>query len=240
MNSTIAALLFSVLMTGAQAQEPFVVEDEPLPATEIALQPGQFLWLADPSTPGQLIIVVSLGEQRAYLHRGNTLVAISTISSGRPGRETPTGVYEILQKEKMHRSNLYDDAPMPYMQRLTWEGVALHAGRISGQPSSHGCVRLPSEFARVLFNITQPGELVVISDDASIDSLLRLGLPDYLAALVGNPMPAGDASESVPSTLAADQRAPDDTAAVGQSSDTPGVAPSSMETHISSTFSNQQ
>jgi hypothetical protein len=225
MNSTLAAMLFSVLLSGAQVQEPFVVEDEQLPATAIALEPGEFRWLADPATPGQVIIVVSLGEQRAYVHRGNTLIAVTTISSGRPGRDTPTGVYEILQKEKMHHSNLYDDAPMPFMQRLTWEGVALHAGRLPGYPASHGCVRLPAEFARTLYNITEPGEMVVISDDASIVSLLRLGVPDDLAVMVGNRLPANEDTSEL-----AEQRAPE-----GE-----GIVTSAPQTSAGGIFSNQQ
>ena len=192
MNPLFAAVLASVIVTNARAPQPYPLDIAPTPAPvmEIPLKPGQFHWLDSAATPGEVIIVVSLSEQRAYVHRSNKLVAVSTISSGRPGLETPTGVYQILQKKKVHYSNLYDNAPMPYMQRLTWHGVAMHAGQISGQPSSHGCVRLPKEFARQLYDVTEHGGLVVVSDDASISSLLRTGLPDYLAVMFGARTPA--------------------------------------------------
>ena len=154
------------------------------------LQPGQFEWTAaaasnGPGYLGQLIIVISLGEQRAFVFRNGERIALSTISSGKPGMETPAGVYPILEKARMHRSNLYDAAPMPFMQRLTWDGVALHAGKVPGYAASHGCVRLPKAFAQLLFGITDRGQLVVVSQDGSIDALLAAGLPDYLAARIG-------------------------------------------------------
>jgi hypothetical protein len=93
-------------------------------------------------------------------------------------------VFQILQKKKMHHSNLYDDAPMPFMQRLTWDGVALHAGRIPGRPASHGCVRLPLEFAQKLFDVTYHGGTVVVTDAASPATLDLAGLPADMAQLV--------------------------------------------------------
>ena len=148
-----------------------------------------------------MVIVVSLSEQRAWVFRNGERVATSTISSGKAGKETPTGVFPILEKRKMHRSNLYDDAPMPFMQRLTWDGVALHAGRIPGHPASHGCIRLPAQFARELFGITRRDETVVISPDGRTESLLAVGLPEWQARQVGQvnqieePMTARTATE---------------------------------------------
>ena len=92
--------------------------------------------------------MVSIPQQRAYVYRGGTLIGVTTVSTGRPGHDTPTGRFEILEKRREHFSNLYNNAPMPFMQRLTWDGIALHAGQIPGRPASHGCVRLPLEFAR--------------------------------------------------------------------------------------------
>lgn len=203
MNPLFAAMLASAIVSGAPAPQSYPSDVAPAPqaypsdiepaytaAPEIPLKPGEFHWLDNAAAPGEVIIVISLSEQLAYVHRGNELVAVSTISSGRPGLETPTGIYPILQKKKVHFSNLYDNAPMPYMQRLTWHGVAMHAGHISGKPSSHGCVRLPKEFARQLYAVTEHGGLVVVSDDSSISSLLRTGLPDYLAVMFGARTPA--------------------------------------------------
>ena len=131
------------------------------------LAPGQFEWTPASQSSGPLLILVSIPEQQLHVYRNGVRIGISTISSGKPGHETPTGVYEILEKRPMHRSNLYDNAPMPFMQRLTWDGVALHAGRIPGHPASHGCIRLPADFARQLFEMTERGTRVVIADEMS-------------------------------------------------------------------------
>lgn len=171
-----------------------------------SLQPGEFEWSVDPaSVQGPLVIVVSLADQRAWVFRNGERIATSTVSTGKTGKETPTGVFPILEKKKVHHSNRYDNAPMPFMQRLTWDGVAMHAGRLPGYPASHGCVRLPKEFARTLFDVTNRNETVVISPDGSVDSLLAVGLPEWQARQVGHgPVPA-EAFESGPSlTVMAD------------------------------------
>ena len=129
---------------------------------DIDLKPGDFRW-ADEVGSGPARVVVSLSDQRAYLYRGSQLVAMSTISSGKPGKDTPTGIFPILAKETLHRSKKYNDAPMPFMQRIDDFGIALHAGFIPGHPASHGCVRLPAKFAAKLFGVTQVGSTVLIS-----------------------------------------------------------------------------
>jgi hypothetical protein len=131
------------------------------------LKPGEWIWAGRTAAPGPLAMIVSLTEQRAYVYRNGLLIAASTISTGRAGHETPTGVFTVLQKDKNHHSNLYDSAPMPYQQRLTWDGVALHAGGLPGYPESHGCVHLPTEFARRLFEATNLGMTVVVSKEGS-------------------------------------------------------------------------
>ena len=93
---------------------------------------------------------------------GSALVAVSTISSGKPGKDTPTGIFPILEKKRLHRSIKYDNAPMPFMQRIDEYGIALHAGHLPGHPASHGCVRLPGEFAAKLFRVTEVGTPVLI------------------------------------------------------------------------------
>ncbi len=126
------------------------------------LKPGQYLWRDIPDSEGEQRVVVSLSDQLAYLYRGDTLVAVSTISSGKGETPTPTGIFDILEKKPMHRSQKYDNAPMPHMQRIDGYGIALHAGNIPGHPASHGCVRLPAKFAAKLFSVTGVGTQVLI------------------------------------------------------------------------------
>jgi len=128
------------------------------------LKPGEYLWAPRIAPEGPVVLVVSLDEQRAYVYRNGIAIGVSTISSGKPGKDTPTGVFTILQKNKDHRSNLYNNAPMPYMQRLTWDGIALHGGHLPGYPASHGCVRLPQAFAEQLFAVTRRGDTVVVAN----------------------------------------------------------------------------
>jgi hypothetical protein len=135
------------------------------PATPLELLPGEYLWLPELSPRGPVLVLVSLPEQRAYVYRNGVRIGVATVSTGKPGFETPTGVFTILQKKREHYSNLYDDAPMPFMQRLTWGGVAMHAGRVPGYPASHGCVRLPYDFSEKLFAVTERGMTVVIVDE---------------------------------------------------------------------------
>ena len=147
------------------ADVPVIKVEAPAPVA--TLEPGEFLWHPEVSTSGPVVVIVSLPEQRAHVYRNGLRIGVSTVSTGKPGHDTPTGVFPILQKRVEHYSNLYDDAPMPYMQRLTWDGVALHAGRIPGYPASHGCVRLPREFAELLFDATSHGTTVVVADQSS-------------------------------------------------------------------------
>lgn len=100
-----------------------------------------------------------------HVYNGDRLVGMASVSTGARGHRTPTGEFAILQKREWHRSNLYSNAPMPFMQRLTWDGIALHAGHNPGYPASHGCIRLPHAFARKLFALTQLGTLVQVNAD---------------------------------------------------------------------------
>jgi hypothetical protein len=147
------ALLVGMACIAWASKMPFWGAKESRPAdTPFAeLKQGEFIWIGDVARSGPLLMVVSLDEQRAYVYRNGVLTGVTTVSTGKKGHETPTGVFTILQKNKDHFSNIYDNAPMPYMQRLTWGGIALHAGGLPGYPASHGCIRLPSEFARQLF-----------------------------------------------------------------------------------------
>lgn len=125
-------------------------------------KPNQYLWDADADTSGESRVVVSLEDQMAYLYVDSELVAVSTISSGKEGKKTPTGIFPVLQKKVMHHSRKYDNAPMPHMQRLDDYGIALHAGFNPGKPASHGCIRLPAKFAAKLFQVTKVGTEVMI------------------------------------------------------------------------------
>jgi len=128
------------------------------------LKNGEFVWAPERSPTGPALLVVNLETQRAVLFRNGVPIGASTVSTGKPGYETPTGVFTILQKHRVHYSKTYDNAPMPNMQRLTWKGIALHAGQLPGYPASHGCIRLPKEFSSLLFRATELGMTVVITD----------------------------------------------------------------------------
>jgi hypothetical protein len=170
--ATLPARAASVPFWGARTSMP---ADTPINT----LKKGEFLWLGDAFTSGPVVMVVSLTEQRAYVYRNGILIGVTSVSTGRPGHATPTGVFTVLQKQKEHRSTIYDSAPMPYMERLTWDGVALHAGGTPGYPESHGCVHLPSEFARLLYDISPAGMTVVIANDHTDPE--RVAHPGYLA-----------------------------------------------------------
>ncbi len=161
----LAALLSAGVVTPASAG----AMDE-LAITEAAavLPPNRFLWTPAADEPGRVSVLISVSDQRAYVFRGERLVAASSVSTGSDDRPTPLGTFTILQKKQAHRSNLYDDAPMPFMQRLTWDGVAMHAGRNPGFPASHGCIRLPTAFAKKLFDATQLGATVEVTDTAYV------------------------------------------------------------------------
>jgi hypothetical protein len=131
------------------------------------LTPGKWVWAPGVAPNGQVLVYVDLSRQLATVYRNGVRIGVSSVSSGKPGHETPTGVFTILQKDAKHRSSKYNSAPMPYQQRLTWDGVALHAGGLPGYPESHGCVHLPYGFSRELFGITSLGATVVIDGNAA-------------------------------------------------------------------------
>jgi lipoprotein-anchoring transpeptidase ErfK/SrfK len=134
------------------------------------LKPGQYVWRnVDAFGPSR--VVVSLSDQLAFLYRGDELVAVSTISSGKEGHDTPTGIFPILEKKTLHHSKKYENAPMPFTQFLDQYGIALHAGMIPGRPASHGCVRLPAKFAAKLYGVTKVGSTVLIGGEPASASM---------------------------------------------------------------------
>src|SRR6266498_3577888 len=114
---------------------------------------------------GPLHVIVSLRDQRVTLYRNGVPLAHSKISTGTRDHPTPTGIFSVIQKKIWHESNIYSFAPMPYMQRITWSGIALHAGVVPGYPASHGCIRLKNDFAIGLWHLTKRGTRVIIAPD---------------------------------------------------------------------------
>lgn len=179
------------------ASSPVVLPAQPtlesgsVTAAAERLKPGEFLWAPGVAPEGPVLLVVSLATQRAVIYRNGLPIGITTVSTGRPGYRTPTGVFTILQRRVEHYSTIYDNAPMPYMQRLTWGGVALHAGDLPGYPASHGCIRLPREFARLLYGVTRLGMTVVVTDEAAVPRIAPAE-----ALLQGRPVPIAEEAKS--------------------------------------------
>ena len=138
-----------------------IAEPPPKPAKP---KPSTYSWKPGKAKKGPFIVVISLADQKAYIYRNGVRIAHSKVSTGKRGYETPTGRYKILQKKKKHTSNLYEDGDMPFMQRLTWDGIALHGGWVPNYPASHGCIRFPHSFARKLYGVTGIGSRVIIAD----------------------------------------------------------------------------
>lgn len=157
------ALAILLALQAAPATAASVPLRGPVVETAERLRPGEFIWTPEVSPAGPMLMVVNLKTQRAIIYRNGIPIGISTVSTGRPGHHTPAGVYVVLQKQAEHYSNLYDAAPMPFMQRLTWDGVALHGGHLPGYPASHGCIRLPLAFARLLYATTKLGMMVIVT-----------------------------------------------------------------------------
>ncbi len=167
-------LASSVTSTPAFALETFEAKMEAGDAAQLAgldmfqafgfkhLKPGQYLWRDVPASAGPERVVIGLSDQLAYVYRGDTLMAVATISTGRDDKPSPTGIFSVLDKQPFYRSKKYDNAPMPWMQRIDQYGVALHGGFNPGYPASHGCIRLPVAFAKKLYSVTDIGTPVFI------------------------------------------------------------------------------
>jgi Uncharacterized protein conserved in bacteria len=182
---------------------------QPLWAQEDALSPGGYRWVEEGPFDGPLYMVISIEKQMVHVYDGDRLVALASVSTGMKGHRTPTGEFPILQKREWHRSNLYSNAPMPFMQRLTWDGIALHAGQNPGYPASHGCIRLPYAFARKLFGMTKIGTLVSVTSDKLMPVLM------VNAEVVADPQDAGSALVTfTPAPTPVDKAAPVQLAAV--------------------------
>lgn len=133
---------------------------------------GQTLPRKPPATTTQLL-VVSLSRQQLTVYQDGEPVSRTRVSSGKDGHRTPTGIFSIIQKRRFHRSNIYSGAPMPFMQRITWSGIALHQGMVPNYRASHGCIRLPASFASGLFAYTRHRSHVVIAHDDPSPAAIR-------------------------------------------------------------------
>jgi lipoprotein-anchoring transpeptidase ErfK/SrfK len=129
---------------------------------KVGLSPGQYVWAATAPANGDTRIIVDLLTQMTYVYRGDKLIGASTMSSAKTGHITPYGYWSILEKRPFYRSKKYDNAPMPFMQRIDNYGIAFHGGVNPGYPASHGCMRLPMKFAEKLYGVTKIGTKVVI------------------------------------------------------------------------------
>ncbi|PPD41494.1 MAG: hypothetical protein CTY15_13500 [Methylocystis sp.] len=151
-----------------------------------------------------LFAIVSIADQSVSVYNHQGLVARSAVSTGMPGHSTPRGIFTILGRERMHASNIYSGAPMPFMQRLTWSGIAMHLGVVPGHPASHGCIRLPADFAAKLWGLTRIGERVVISpDDVTPTEFSHSLLPAPKMQLVADAGAAASATGAPPPAPAA-------------------------------------
>ena len=179
LTAALAGMMFVQPVAAAQGppHEAPSLASGPVQDAVNRLKPGQYLWMPQIAPDGPVLVWVNLTTQRAIVFRNGVAIGISTISSGKPGHDTPTGVFTILQKHVEHHSNLYDNAPMPFMQRLTWAGVAMHGGQLPGYPASHGCVRLPLAFAKLLFGVTNIGLTVVVSKGEAVPRFAPTGQP---------------------------------------------------------------
>ncbi|MBR0726674.1 L,D-transpeptidase [Bradyrhizobium manausense] len=156
---------------------------------------------------GPLVIVVSIDRQKVTIYDSNGVFAESPVSTGMKGHSTPMGVFSVIQKHKFHHSNIYSGAPMPYMQRITWSGVAMHAGVLPGYPASHGCIRMPMAFAVKMWNWTKMGARVIVSpgqmtpQSFSHPMLASLRVPPQPAASLEPTTSVGDkADKGAPET----------------------------------------
>ena len=148
--------------TWTQGAAPQAYKDMVAELGKTGLKPGEYVWAASIPKEGDTRVVIDRLIQMAYVYRGDQLVGAASVSTAKQGRITPLGFWSVLEKRPMYRSKKYENAPMPWMQRIDQYGVALHAGYNPGVPASHGCIRLPAGFAKKLYTVTSIGTPVFI------------------------------------------------------------------------------
>ncbi len=157
----LAALAMAAPLPAAAPAADFTVRT--VLAPDRPLGPGDYLWEAAGVPAGQIRIVVDLEAETLYVYRAGVEIGRSYIIYGADDKPTPTGSFPILQKRVEHYSNLYDNAPMPYMLRLTWDGVAIHGSDVDYGNATHGCIGVPEEFAQLLFREARVGDRVIVT-----------------------------------------------------------------------------
>ena len=165
MKKFATALLTTILLLAATGLHAFAIEKgTQQPPDTVHLKPDQYIWNPEASSTGPVGIIVDLTNQMIYVYRGGKQMGRSAVSTGIKSHPTTPGTYTILTKNLTYHSEKYHEASMPFMERLTWGGMAIHGGNNPGNPSSHGCVHVPLDFARKLYGITKKGDTVLISD----------------------------------------------------------------------------
>jgi hypothetical protein len=189
MSNRLLALGFAGVLLGA-IRAGAITEGTPTDAQATTLQPGNYVWQPQAAPSGPVVLIVDLGAQTMQVFRNGELIGRSTIGAGIGKHPTPTGIFTILEKKPTHHSTKYHEASMPFMQRLTWDGVAIHAGNVLGRPDSHGCVHVPMKFAKHLYDVTARGATVLITSGAATSA------PDNGVTVSTNAAPQPDSSVS--------------------------------------------
>ena len=195
MKHFLAPIVAAFLLVGGADRLQAIEKGTQEKAQKENLKPGEYVWEPETASKGSVDVVVSLAAQQLFVYRDGVQIGRSTISTGSKGRETPKGIYMILEKNLTHHSNKYHEASMPFMERLTWGGLAIHAGNTPGHPESHGCIHVPEDFAKKLYGLTEEGDSVLVADDetkpvtTSDPNLLFAGsgTPDAAPAPGGTP-----------------------------------------------------
>lgn len=157
-------VIFALLLLTFAVTVSAVEKGTQRPPEQVELKPGEYTWNPDASLSGPVGIIVDLKNQMLNVYRGGKLISRSAVSTGIASHPTAAGAYTILTKNLTYHSKKYHEASMPFMLRLTWDGMAIHGGNNPGKPSSHGCIHIPLDFAKKLYSITKLGDTVLISD----------------------------------------------------------------------------
>ena len=165
MKKSITTFLTAIFLFSGSGFSVWAIEKgTPQPPDAADLKPGQYIWNPDASPDGPVGIIVDLTNQTIYIYRNGKQIGRSAVSTGIKSHPTSPGTYTILTKNVTYHSEKYHERSMPFMERLTWDGMAIHGGNNPGKPSSHGCIHVPLDFAEKLYGITQKGDTVLISD----------------------------------------------------------------------------
>ncbi len=219
MKQSATVFLIAILLSSPGLSALAIEKGTPQPPDTADLKPNQYIWNPDASPNGPVGIIVDLTNQTVYVYRSGKQIGRSTISTGIKKHPTAPGTYTILTKNVKYHSEKYHEASMPFMERLTWDGMAIHGGNNPGKPSSHGCVHVPLDFAEKLYGITQKGDTVLISNlkeapgDTVNPGLVPLQTPEpapdpksNVKVLRGGPAPTNVSPEATP--IATPQPAP--------------------------------